>query len=197
MSDLPTSLVGICKVHPAKSVPACKVSREFENLTRNSFIAGKLALIGIFSQSLNQRLGVTRNGADHEEHIDQSMIVCAEKSLFSLICTIGSIPRFVLEQAVSPQKRWNEYGREYETNPQNAQFGPHLKDLFLDSSRLWQTLERLLSLAAIGVENLSNMEVYICASTPTEYIGGQKRSYWVEQALWLFCYIFPRNPTIL
>ena len=125
------------------------------------------------------------------------MIVCAEQSLFSLVCAIGTIPKFMLEQAVSPQKRWNEYGVEYQTHPQNAQFGPHLKVLFLDSGRLWQVLEHLISLAAIGVEKSNNMEIYICGSTPAEYIYGQQRSYWIEQALWLFCYIFPRNPTTL
>jgi hypothetical protein len=103
----------------------------------------------------------------------------------------------MLEQAVSPQKRWNEYGVEYKTHPQNAQLGPHLKGLFLDSGRLWQVLEHLISLAAIGVEISNNMEIYICGSMPAEYIYGQQRSYWIEQALWLFCYIFPRNPTTL
>jgi hypothetical protein len=125
------------------------------------------------------------------------MIVCAEQLLFSLICAIGTIPKFMLEQAVSPQKRWNEYGVEYQTEPQNAQFDPYLKVLFLDSGRLWQVLEHLISLAVIGVEKSNNMEIYVCGSTPDEYIYGQQRSYWIEQALWLFCYIFPRNPTTL
>lgn len=107
------------------------------------------------------------------------------------------MPKFMLEQAVSPQQRWNEYGVEYQTHPQSAQFGTHLKVLFLDSGRLWQVLEHLISLAAIGVEKSNNMEIYICGSMPAEYIYGQQRSYWIEQALWLFCYIFPRNPITL
>ncbi|KAH8692571.1 hypothetical protein GQ44DRAFT_733996 [Phaeosphaeriaceae sp. PMI808] len=173
LPDLPLSVEGIHKVHPAKSAPTCLGSPEFKNLTHDSFVAA-----------------ANRNGADHEENENESMIVCAEQSLFSLICAIGAIPKFMLEQAVSPQQRWNEYGVEYQTYPQNAHFGAHLKVLFLDSDRLWQVLEHLISLAAIGVEKSNNMEIYICRSTPAE-------SYWIEQALWLFCYIFPRNPTTL
>ncbi|KAI9652869.1 MAG: hypothetical protein M1821_007787 [Bathelium mastoideum] len=162
LPDLPLSVEGLYKVHPAKSAPARLGSPEFENLTHDSFVAA-----------------ANRNGADHEENEN----VCAEQSLFSLICAIGTIPKFMLKQAVSPQQRWNEYGVEYQTHPQNAQFGAHLKVLFLDS--------------AIGVEKSNDMEVYICGSTPAEYMYSQQRSYWIEQALWLFCYIFPRNPTTL
>ncbi|KAF2465815.1 uncharacterized protein BDR25DRAFT_360341 [Lindgomyces ingoldianus] len=140
---------------------------------------------------------VNWSGVGHEENENQSMIVCVEKSLFSFTCTIETIPKFMLEQAVSPQTRWKEYSVGYQIDPQNAQFGPHLKVLFLDSGRLWQVLGHLILLAAIGVEKSNNMEIYICGSTPAEYIYGQQRSYWIEQALWLFCYIFPGNPITL
>ena len=39
-----------------------------------------------------------------------SIIVCAEQSLLSIICVIGTTLKLMLDQAVSPQKRWNEYG---------------------------------------------------------------------------------------
>jgi hypothetical protein len=83
----------------------------------------------------------------------------------------------MLEQTVSSQKRWNECGVEYQTDPQNAQFGPHLKVPFLDSGRLWQVLEHLISLAAIGAEKSNDMEIYIFGSTPAEYLYDQQRSY--------------------
>lgn len=41
LPDLPLSVEGIRKVHPAKSAPTCLGSPEFENLTHDSFVEGK------------------------------------------------------------------------------------------------------------------------------------------------------------
>lgn len=120
------------------------------------------------------------------------------RSLLSLICAVGALPKLVLERALSPQERWNEYGVKYQIEPRDAQLEPHLKVLFSDSDVLWQVLQHLVSTAAVCVEKFNDMEeVYFCGSISAEHIDGQERTYWVEQALWLFCYVFPRNPTTL
>ncbi|MCJ1422368.1 hypothetical protein MMC29_000248 [Sticta canariensis] len=122
----------------------------------------------------------------------------AKQTLLSLICAVGAIPKLMLDRALSPQKRWNEYGVEYQIDPRNARLESHLKVLLLDSDGLWQVLEHLVSIAAVGVEKLNDMEeVYFCGSTSAEYLNSEERTCWVEQALWLFCYVFPRNPTSL
>lgn len=48
LPDLPLSVEGIHKVHPAKSAPACPGSPEFENLTHDSFVAGKTLLLLLY-----------------------------------------------------------------------------------------------------------------------------------------------------
>jgi hypothetical protein len=120
------------------------------------------------------------------------------QALLSLIYAVGALPKLMLGRALSPQKRWNENGVEYQINPRDAHLEPHLKVLFLDSDGLWQALQHLVSNAAVGVERFNDMkEVYFCRSTLAEHVNSQERTYWVQQALWLFCYVFPRNQTTL
>lgn len=120
------------------------------------------------------------------------------QSLRSLICAVGTLPKLVLERAVSPQTRWNEYGVEYQIDPRDANLEPRLKVLFLDPNGLWQVLQHLVSIAAVSVEKSNDKgEVYFYHSTFAEHVDTQERTYWVEQALWLFCYVFPRNTTTL
>lgn len=133
----------------------------------------------------------------HQETENRNTVVYTEHSLSSLICAIGTIPKFMLERAVSPQHRWDGNGVEYRVDPQNAGFGTRLKNLFLDSGKLWQSIEHLISLAVIGAERSDDLESYICGSASAERLYSQQKRYWVEQALWLYCYIFPRNPTTL
>ena len=47
LPDLPSSVEGIYKVHPAKSVPVCPGSLEFTNLTHSCLVPGKIQLFSI------------------------------------------------------------------------------------------------------------------------------------------------------
>ncbi|KAE9965479.1 hypothetical protein EG327_000466 [Venturia inaequalis] len=121
----------------------------------------------------------------------------AQQSLLSLICAMGTLPKLMLDRALSPQKRWNEYGVEYQIDPRHTRFDHYLKTLLLDSDRLWQVLRHLVSIAAVNVENFNEMGVYFYGSTSAEYLDSQERISGIEQGLWLFCYVFPHNPTTL
>ncbi|KAF2020325.1 hypothetical protein BU24DRAFT_387615 [Aaosphaeria arxii CBS 175.79] len=162
------------------------------------------------SQSIDSSTSATTDSQSPVDHINYEQIdqpaVSAQDSpyshyihsLLSLICAVGAIPKIMLQRALCPQKRWDEYGVEYQINPRNAHLEPHLRLLFLDSDGLWQVLQHLVSITAVNVEITNDMEeVYFCSSTYAEYLNSQKRSYWVKEALWLFCYVFPRNPTTL
>jgi hypothetical protein len=121
----------------------------------------------------------------------------AEKSLLLLIYTVGGVSKFMLERAISPQKRWDKSGLEYQIEPQNAGFGIQLRRLFSENGTLWQVLERLISIGVIGTEKSDGMETYIYGWEPAQSLYGQRKSKWIEQILRFFCYIFPRNPTAL
>ncbi|OCL13671.1 hypothetical protein AOQ84DRAFT_359559 [Glonium stellatum] len=99
-------------------------------------------------------------------------------SLLSLICAVGAIPKIMLQRALCPQKRWNEYGVEYQINPRNAHPKPHLRVLFLDCDRLWQVLQHLVLIAAIDVEKSNNIKkVYFYSSTSAKHLNSRERTY--------------------
>ncbi|KAF2189903.1 hypothetical protein K469DRAFT_50042 [Zopfia rhizophila CBS 207.26] len=181
LHHLPSSVERIYKVQPARS------TRDFEVLTQDSFV---------IATNHNPREADPSCSGDQETR-DRSMILYPENSLPSLIYAIGGVPKFMLERAVSPQKRWDERGVEYETKPQHASCSTHLRNLFSEKKKFWQVVEHLVSLAVIGVEELDGMETYICGWESAEFLYNRRKSYWIEQALGLFCYIFPRSPAVL
>lgn len=197
LPDLPTSVEATYKVNYARGI-AAQNALELEVSTPNSFVSGRTHL-SFFANLMVNELGPAnkRLFPAHRETGNRSTIACSEQSLSSLICAIGTIPKFMLERALSPQNRWGEYGVEYQVDLQNARFGTHLKNVFLDSSKLWQSLKHSISLVVVGAERSDSIEFYICGSASVERLYHQQKSYWIEQALWLYCYISPRNPTTL
>jgi hypothetical protein len=99
----------------------------------------------------------------------------------------------MLKRALFPQQRWDELGRAYQIDLGKAQFGDHLKALFLDSDRLDEALSILANKAAVSVEQTDNIESFICGCKQIQCMYGKERSYWIEQALWWFCYVCPRT----
>jgi hypothetical protein len=123
------------------------------------------------------------------------MIVSPERLIPPLLYAMGGhIPKFMLERAIS-QQRWNRLGVIHETTPQNAGLHAHLRDLLSDGRKLWQAVERLVSLSVIRVEESDGMETYICGWESAQFPYGQNRSYWIHQAFELFCYGFSHNQT--
>ncbi|KAF2191261.1 hypothetical protein K469DRAFT_367754 [Zopfia rhizophila CBS 207.26] len=181
LHHLPSSVEGIYKVQPARS------TSDFEVLSQDSFVT---------ATNHNPREADPSRSGNHDTG-DRGMILFPEKSLPSLIYAFGGVPKFMLERAVFPQKRWDKRGVEYETKLQHASFDTHLRNLFLEKRKLWQLVEHLISLAVIGVEESDGMETYICGWKSAEFLYNRRNSYWVEQALGLFCYIFPRSPAVL
>jgi hypothetical protein len=97
-----------------------------------------------------------------------------------------------MDQAVTPQTRWNENGGQYQVDPQTAPLDAHLKNLLSDPSLFRVVLDQLISCAAIIVERADGVEI-IRVSTPVNS-QSQDSTYWMEQVLRFFCHVFPREP---
>ena len=106
----------------------------------------------------------------------------------------GHIPKFMLKRAIS-QQRWDRLDVIYETTPQNASLHEYLRDLLSDGRKLWQAVERLVSLSLIDVEESDGMKTYICGWESVQFSYVQNRSYWIHRAFELFCYAFSCNQT--
>ena len=107
----------------------------------------------------------------------------------------GYVPKVMLERAVSLQHRCDRHGMEHETTLQHGSLDAHLRELLSDEKKLWQAIERLLSLSVINLEEWDGVETYICGWESAQFPYDQSRAYWIHQAFGIFCYAFPRGQT--
>lgn len=103
----------------------------------------------------------------------------------------GHIPKIFLDRAACPQQRIDKGGEQYDVTPHSAGLDQDLVHL-LDATKLKQSIEHLISLSKISVQDTA----YVCQDESGREFFEQFRDYWIRQAFMLCCYVFLRSPCI-
>jgi hypothetical protein len=106
----------------------------------------------------------------------------------------GRVPKIMLDRATSSQQRWGECGEAREITQHDAGLHQDLLDLLLDRTKLYQTIERLISLSIISEEaSTDGMIHYVCRRESARSSYEQNKARYIHQAFKLCCYVFPRK----
>lgn len=103
----------------------------------------------------------------------------------------GRIPKAFLDRTARPQRRNDNFGEQCEATLRYPGLDQDLAYL-LDATRLKQYIDYLNSLSIISTQDTA----YVCQDEIARELFEQSRDYWIHQAFTLFCYVFPRSPSI-